>query len=77
MTGKVVKLEIGTVYQKTANGGYYFRYQINGQRKAVSLKTKNQKEALKKAQELIPVVKSTTTEMISAHVKHARGLAKR
>jgi integrase len=77
MAGKVVKLEIGTVYQKTANGGYYFRYQINGQRKAVSLKTKNQKEALKKAQELIPVVKSTTTEMISAHVKHARGLAKR
>ena len=77
MAGKVVKLEIGTVYQKTANGSYYFRYQINGQRKAVSLKTKNQKEAVKKAQELIPVVKSTTTEMISAHVKHARGLAKR
>ncbi|MDD5596710.1 MAG: tyrosine-type recombinase/integrase [Victivallaceae bacterium] len=77
MAGKVIKLEIGTVYQKTINGSYYFRYQINGQRKAVSLKTKNQKEALKKAQELIPVVKSTTTEMISAHVKHARGLAKR
>ena len=76
MAGKVVKLEIGTVYQKTANGGYYFRYQINGQRKAVSLKTKNQKDAVKKAQELIPVVKSTTTEMISVHVKHARGLAK-
>jgi integrase len=77
MAGKVVKLEIGTVYQKTANGCYYFRYQINGQRKAVSLKTKNQKEAVKKARELLPVVKSTTTEMISAHVKHARGLVKR
>ncbi len=77
MAGKVVKLEIGTVYQKKANGIYYFRYQINGQRKAVSLKTKNQKEAIAKAQELIPVVRATTTEMISAHIKHARGLAAR
>ena len=76
MAGKIVKLEVGTVYQKNTNGTYYFRYQINGQRKAVSLKTKNQKEAIKKAQELVPVVKSTTTEMISAHVKHARDLAK-
>ena len=77
MAGKLVKLDIGTVYQKTVNGTYYFRYQINGQRKAVSLKTKNQKEAVKKARELLPVVKSTTTEMISAHVEHARGLVKR
>ncbi len=76
MTKKVVKLEIGTVYQKTANSTYYFRYQINGQRKAVSLKTKNKKEAIIKAQEIIPVVKATTTEMISAHIKHARGLVK-
>ncbi len=76
MAGKVVKLEIGTVYQKTEKGTYYFRYQINGQRKAVSLKTKNQKVAVKKAHELVPVVKSTTTEMISAHVQHARGLVK-
>jgi integrase len=74
MAGKKVKLETGTVYQKKDNGTYFFRYQLNGQRKAVSLKTKNQKEAVKKAQELVPVVKSTTTEMISAHVKHARGL---
>ncbi|MDD5727506.1 MAG: tyrosine-type recombinase/integrase [Victivallales bacterium] len=74
MAKKVVKLDIGTVYQKTEKGSYYFRYQINGQRKAVSLKTKNQKEAISKAQELIPVVKATTTEVISAHVKQARGL---
>ena len=75
MAGKVVKLDIGTVYQKTANGSYYFRYQINGQRKAVSLKTKNQKEAVKKAQDLIPIVKASNTEIISAHVKHAKGFA--
>jgi integrase len=77
MAGKVIKLEIGTVYQKTANGAYYFRYQINGQRKAVSLKTKNQKEAVKKAEELIPILKASNTEVISAHVKHAKGLTKK
>ena len=77
MAGKVVKLEIGTVYQKTANGCYYFRYQINGQRKAVSLQTKNQKAAIKKAKDMIPIVKATTTDVISAHVKQARGLAAR
>jgi integrase len=75
MAGKVVKMEIGTVYQKIVNGSYYFRYQINGQRKAVSLKTKNQKEAIKKAKDMIPIVKATTTDVISAHVKQARGLA--
>jgi len=75
MAGKVVKLEIGTVYQKNTNGSYYFRYQINGQRKAISLKTKNQKEAVKKAQDLIPIVKASNTEIISAHVKHAKGFA--
>ena len=74
MAKKVIKMEIGTVYKKTVNGRYYFRYQINGQRKAVSLETKNIKEAISRAQELIPVVKATTTDIISAHVKHARGL---
>ena len=75
MAGKVIKLEIGTVYQKVANGSYYFRYQINKQRKAVSLKTKKQKEAINKAKKLIPVVNATSTDVISAHVKQARGLA--
>jgi len=75
MAEKVVKLEIGTVYQKVANGNYYFRYQINGQRKAISLKTKNQKEAVNKAKKLVPVANATSTDVISAHVKQARGLA--
>jgi len=77
MAGKVVKLEIGTIYQKTANGNYYFRYQINGQRKAVSLKTRNKKDAIKQAQGMIPIIKATTTDVISAHVKQARGLTSR
>lgn len=77
MAGKSIKLDVGTIYKKSDNGGFYFRYQINGQRKAVSLKTKNQKEAIKKAQELIPVVKATNAEIISAHVKHAKNLVAR
>ena len=32
-----IKLKIGTVYQKEPNGIYYFRYQVNGARKAISL----------------------------------------
>ena len=49
MTGKSVKLDIGTVYRKDEDGPYFFRYQVNGQRKAVSLQTKNQQEAVAKA----------------------------
>ena len=45
MAGEVTKLEIETVYQKTEKGSYYFRYQVNGQRKAISLKNKNHKKA--------------------------------
>ncbi len=77
MAGKTIKLDTGTIYKKTPDSSYYFRYQINGQRKAVSLKTKNQKEAIAKAEDLMPVVKATSTEVISAHVKHARGLEKK
>ena len=39
-----IKLDLGTVYQKEEGGIYYFRYQVNGARKAISLKTRNQKE---------------------------------
>ncbi|MEI6054413.1 MAG: tyrosine-type recombinase/integrase [Lentisphaerota bacterium] len=77
MAGKITRLEIGTVYKKDSDGSYYFRYQVNGQRKAVSLKTKNHAEAIDKAQKIVPLVKATTAEVISAHVKEARGLVTR
>ena len=41
MAAKKMKLKIGTVYQKEEGGIYYFRYQVNGARKAISLKTRN------------------------------------
>ncbi|MST97161.1 hypothetical protein FYJ85_08905 [Victivallaceae bacterium BBE-744-WT-12] len=69
-----IKLDIGTVYQKEEGGVYCFRSQINGARKVISLKTRNQKEALKEANKQIPLLKATSTEIIAAHVQHARGL---
>ena len=45
-----IKLKIGTVYQKEPNGVYYFRYQVNGARKAISLKTRNKQQAIKEAE---------------------------
>jgi outer membrane receptor for monomeric catechols len=53
MEKKAVKLDTGTLYQKTENGTYYFRYQVNGKRKAISLKTSNQKEALNQVKDLL------------------------
>ena len=38
---------------------YHYRYQINGERKSISLKTKNQEEAKRKVKELLPVLKAT------------------
>jgi len=75
MAKKTIKLDIGTIYQKNDSDCYYFRYQINGQRKAVSLKTSNKEEAITKAKELLPIIKATTPEIISAHVQYAKGLA--
>lgn len=70
-----IKLDKGTVYQTQKGGNYYFRYQINGERKCVSLKTANQEEALRKAKELLPTVQATNLEIIATHVKVARKLA--
>ena len=67
-----IKLETGTVYQTEKGGTYYFRYQVNKERKCVSLRTRNQEEALKKAKELLPVIKSDNLEVISTHVKVAK-----
>ena len=73
MAKKSVKLSKGTVYQKAANGSYYFRYQIGGQRKAVSLNTKNQKKAIMEAEKMIPLITASNTEVIAAHVQFAKG----
>lgn len=70
-----IKLSTGTVYQTSKDGNYYFRYQVNGERKCVSLKTANQEEAIRKAKEFIPTVQASSLEVIASHVKVARKLA--
>ena len=70
-----IKLKIGTVYQKEPNGIYYFRYQVNGARKAISLKTRNKQQAIKEAEKYVPLIQATSSEVIAAHVKYARNLA--
>ena len=70
-----IKLETGTVYQTSKGGNYYFRYQVQGERKCISLKTANQEEAIRKAKELLPTVQATNLEVIATHVKVARKLA--
>jgi integrase len=77
MAGTAIKLETGTVYQKEDGGKYYFRYQLNRQRKAVCLQTRNREEAVEKARELVPVVKAPTVEVIAAHVSHAKSLTRK
>ena len=70
-----IKLKIGTVYQKEPNGIYYFRYQVNGARKAISLKARNKQQAIKEAEKYVPLLQATSSEVIAAHVQHARNLA--
>ena len=68
MAGKSIKLEIGSVYKKTPKGKFFYRYQINEERKAVCLKTTKQDEAIDKAKKLIPVIKASTLGIVAEHV---------
>ena len=68
------KLPIGTIYQVKEGGNYYLRYQIQGKRKNVNLKTDDYDEALKEYHRLLPTLQATTVEVVAAHVKNARQL---
>jgi hypothetical protein len=76
---KAIKLKYGSIYQKEEGGNYFFRYRLPGdQRKAVSLKTKNLREAKKLAETYIPIIEAPSPEVIAAHVNHAKfGVRKR
>lgn len=68
-----IKLDLGTVYQKEEGGIYYFRYQVNGARKAISLKTRNQKEALKEANKQIPLLKVSCSDINETVLREKTG----
>ena len=63
----------GTIYRTSEKGNYYFRYQINGKRKSISLGTRRIDEAKRKAEEIINVVSAPSVEVVAAHVKLAKG----
>ena len=52
---KTLRLSVGALFTKGPGKIYFYRYQVAGRRKTVSLHTNNRAEALKKAQELIPI----------------------
>ena len=71
MTTKSLRLKVGSICTKGPGKIYYFRYQIEGHRKTISLQTTNRAEALKKAQEFQPVIQSPGIDAIAAHVSLA------
>lgn len=73
MAKKSIKLAHGTIYQMREKGNYYFRYQINGQRKSQALGTANLEEAKSKAADLISLISAPSAEVVAAHVQFARG----
>jgi len=72
-----MKLEFGSIRQKIPGGPFYYRYQINGQRKEVPLRTSNREEAERKARELVPVTRAKSIEVVAAHVEEAKGFARK
>ena len=71
------KLPLGTVYQTRAGGNWYLRYQIQGKRKNVNLKTNDYDKAMEEYERLLPTLQADTIEVVAAHVKVARNLAQK
>jgi integrase len=72
---KSFRLSVGAIFTKGPGKIYFYRYQVGGCRKTVSLQTTIRAEAIQKAKELCPIIKASSTEVIAAHVQQARGLS--
>lgn len=75
MAHKTLRLSVGSIFTKGPGKIYFYRYQLDGHRKTVSLQTTNRTEAVKKAEALLPIIKATSTEVVAAHVQQAKGLS--
>ena len=83
MSKDSIKLGKGTIYRRKQKatgkhyGNYLFRYTIKGkdksERKTVSLNTKNQKEAIKKAENLFPIITAPSQTIVAEHLQLAKG----
>lgn len=63
MAKKSLRLSVGSIFTKGPGKIYFYRYQLDGYRKTVSLQTTNRAEAVKKAEALLPIIKATSTEV--------------
>ena len=69
------KFARGTLYQVRPGGNFYFRYQLNKQRKNVALKIDDYEAAKKEVfQDHLPMINASSSEVIAAHVKQAKGM---
>ncbi len=75
MANKAFRLSVGSIFMKGPGKIYFYRYQIDGHRKTVSLQTTIRAEALKRAEAFSPIIKANATEVIAAHVQQAKGLS--
>ena len=64
MAKKSLRLSVGSIFTKGPGKIYFYRYQLDGHRKTVSLQTTNRAEAVKKAEALLPIIKATSTEAV-------------
>ena len=58
MASKTIRLSVGAIFSKGPGKIYFYRYQVDGHRKTVSMQTTNRAEALRKAEEFIPIIKT-------------------
>lgn len=57
------------------NGMYYLQYDVNGKRKKISLNTRTQREAEKKAESLLkPAREANSKEKVALHIAEARNI---
>ena len=54
----LMKLAAGSIRQRSKNGCFAYRCQVNGRRTEISLQTKDYHEALKKVAELVPIAQA-------------------
>lgn len=57
MAKKSLRLSVGSIFTKGPGKIYFYRYQLDGHRKTVSLQTTNRVEAVKKAEALLRSLK--------------------
>ena len=69
------KFARGTLYQMRAGGNFYFRYQVQKQRKCVALQTNDYDAAKRKiSEDYLPMINASRSEVIAAHVKQAKSM---